>query len=156
MSARRSLFVRASAQGECQCKISSHLHSITWAGAHATHKATQFHRDAVEGPSLRPSANSTIVIGKHTYLTPGEKHSERFRDLQPQPQHRQYFRIVLASNFPRLSAGVEHNTYIGDTLSLLLPLQRYDIYDLRRVHTSIPLRYESSTLSYTFVQYHSL
>ena len=100
----------------------THPHAITWAGAHATHEAAQTYRDAVEGPSLRPL--SAVLFISHTYIAP------------------------RSENFPRPPAGVEHNTYIGDTLSLLVPLQRYVIYDLRRVHTSIPERYESSTLSY--------
>ena len=57
MSARRPLFVRASAQGECQCNNPFHLiptFSSTRAGAHATHKTAQQHRDVVEGPFLRP------------------------------------------------------------------------------------------------------
>ena len=49
--------MRASAQGECQCNNPFHLIPTlrsTRAGAHATHKTAQLHRDVVEGPSLRP------------------------------------------------------------------------------------------------------
>ena len=49
--------MRASAQGECQCNNPFHLiptFSSTRAGAHATHKTAQQHRDVVEGPFLRP------------------------------------------------------------------------------------------------------
>ena len=47
-----------------------HLHAITWAGAHATHKAAQTYRDAVEGPSLRP--RRTVLLISHTHIAPGK------------------------------------------------------------------------------------
>ena len=97
-------------------------HAITWAGAHATHKAAQTYRDAVEGPSLRP--RRTVSLISHTHIAPGKSTARTSRGCRAQHVHRRYSKPTNTSTAIRhlsTTSSYAHST----TLQVEYTLARY-------------------------------
>ena len=105
-----------------------HLHAITWAGAHATHKAAQTYRDAVEGPSLRP--RRTVLLISHTHIAPGKSTARTFCGHQ-----------------------ALHVLYIGDTPHTGVDTHTPDLAIRYSSTTSSYAHYTTLRVKYTLVRY---
>ena len=97
-----------------------HLHAITWAGAHATHKAAQTYRDAVEGPSLRP--RRTVLLISHTHIAPGKSAARTSCGYHALHVHKRYYTYGSCSSH-------------SDTILIHYELIRTLHYATSRVHS---------------------